>query len=83
MIAIDHGDERIVPMISVTACRKCRRARGAALAGARGPQPVRRNRSGRCPHGKVDRTIWAPGFGPGSEPRPDPTTPEERRRGAV
>jgi hypothetical protein len=56
---------------------------GAALAGTRGPQPVRRNRSGRCPHGEVDRTIWAPGFGPGSGPRPDPTTPEEAATGAV
>ncbi|THJ74675.1 hypothetical protein E7Y31_10060 [Candidatus Frankia alpina] len=70
-------------MISVTACRQCRRARGAALAGVRGVRASSKDGSGRCPHGLVDRTVWAPGEGPGSEPPEDPTTPEERRRGAV
>lgn len=78
-----RGGGRLVPMISVTACRECRRARGAALAGVRGARPSPRDGSGHCPHGLVDRTVWAQGEGPGSAPPEDPTTPGDRRRGPV
>lgn len=68
---------RMVPMISVTGCPLCRRARGAAIAGSRGPQAIARDGSGRCTHGQVDRTIWAPGEGPD----PDRAERAERDRG--
>jgi hypothetical protein len=77
------GETFMVPMIYLVACRHCRRARGAARAGARGPRPARIGEPGRCEHGKVvDLTVWAPGHGPG-EGLPDPTTPQERRQGPV
>jgi hypothetical protein len=85
--------DRIVPMISVTACRKCRRARGAALAGIRGTRASSKDGSGRCPHGLVDRTVWAPGEGPEAarsaetaetlEAPEDPSSQEERRQGPI
>ncbi|SNQ51535.1 conserved hypothetical protein [Frankia canadensis] len=82
-----QGERRMVTALHVTACNKCRRARGAALAGARGPRPSRQDGSGRCPHGKVDRSVWAPGHGPDAD-RPDeppaaPDDPEERREGPI
>lgn len=75
------ADETIVPMLRLVACPKCRRARGAALAGARGPQPGRGG-NGYCPHGKPDKTVWADGYGPGSEP-PDESAWETQPDGPV
>jgi hypothetical protein len=75
-------EERIVPFIRVR-CNKCRRAVSREMDNARkgGAGLPRIERTiGICPHYK---TVWAPGMGPGTEPPEDPTTPEERRRGAV
>ncbi|WP_462165626.1 hypothetical protein [Frankia sp. AiPs1] len=71
-------DEVIAPLLVLVACNKCRRRRGAQLH-----QTGRADPGGTCPHGKTLRTIWAPGHGPGSPPKVDPSTPEERRWGAV
>ncbi len=64
------ASEQVVPMLRVR-CNKCRRARAQYLANQRKggaglprlgrPVPV-------CPHYE---TVWAPGFGPDSEPPPD------------
>ncbi len=56
----------MIRMLSLVACNKCRRRRGAQLhaTGDGGPVPE----SGTCPHGKPLRTLWAPGYGPDAEP---------------
>jgi hypothetical protein len=73
--------ELVVPMISLVACNKCRRRRGAQFHRTGGVERVPERRT--CPHGKPLRKVWADGYGPDAEPPEDPTTPEERRRGAV
>jgi hypothetical protein len=74
------GQETIVPMLVLVACRWCRRGRGAQLVATGRVErvPV----VGTCPHGKPLRKLFAPGHGPGEGP-PDPTAPEERRQGPV
>ncbi|WP_041939396.1 MULTISPECIES: hypothetical protein [Frankia] len=82
--------EPLVSFISLVACNKCRRRRGAQFvrSGSVEPVPVR----GTCPHGKPLRVLWAPGQGPGSAPpddqppedrSPGPPSPGERRQGPV
>ncbi|CAO5185199.1 hypothetical protein FAIPA1_50060 [Frankia sp. AiPs1] len=73
--------EVIAALLVLVACNKCRRRRGAQLHRTGRGEPVPRR--GTCPHGKPLRTLWAPGYGPGSPPKVDPSTPEERRWGAV
>ncbi|EFC78926.1 hypothetical protein [Parafrankia sp. EUN1f] len=60
----------LVPMLSLVACNKCRRERGAQLHREGRVDPV--PESGTCPHGRPLRTRWADGYGPGSEPPKDP-----------
>ncbi|MCK9896808.1 hypothetical protein [Frankia sp. AgB32] len=78
---MDEESNAIVPMLSLVACNRCRRRRGAQLHATGTVESVPRH--GTCPHGRPLRTLWAPGYGPDAEPPVDPTTPEERRRGAV
>lgn len=61
---VEPAEEPMVPMISVLGCKRCRRERGAALTGRLLPQPGTRAWEGRCPHGGVDTTVWAEGYGP-------------------
>lgn len=78
----EPADERpIIRMLTLVACNKCRRRRGAQLVGTGSVEPV--PEKGTCPHGKPLRTVWADGYGPEAEPPEDPTTPEERRQGPV
>lgn len=82
-------EEPLVSFISLVACNKCRRRRGAQFhaTGSVESVPVR----GTCPHGKPLRVLWAPGQGPGSAPpeeeppedQPPGPPPEERRQGPV
>jgi hypothetical protein len=73
--------EIIAPLLVLVACNKCRRRRGAQLARTGSVEHV--PRQGTCPHGKLLRTVWAAGHGPGSPPKVDPSSPEERRQGPV
>jgi hypothetical protein len=75
------GEEPMVPMLSLVACRWCRRRRGAQFHATGRVERI--PEIGTCPHGKPLRTLWAEGFGPNADPPPPPGTPEERRRGAV
>ncbi|SNQ46726.1 conserved hypothetical protein [Frankia canadensis] len=70
-----------VRMLTLVACRHCRRRRGAQLASTGAVEAVPDR--GTCPHGKPLRTLWAPGYGPTAEPPEDPSTPDGRRRGPV
>jgi hypothetical protein len=59
------------PMVTAirVQCPACRRARAAGLRHVKwGERPTR----GLCPH---YRTVWAPGYGPGSPRRPWRTSP--------
>lgn len=70
--------ERMVSLLSLR-CAVCRAAAKAArLHGKGGWSP-----SGPRPDGCRCRRVWAPGYGPGSEPPPAPGTPEDRRAGPV
>ncbi|WP_322755793.1 MULTISPECIES: hypothetical protein [unclassified Frankia] len=60
------GETPVVPMLALVACNKCRRRRGAQLHATGSVEPI--PETGTCPHGKPLRTIWAAGYGPGSEP---------------
>jgi hypothetical protein len=79
--AAGTSQKPMIRMLTLVACRFCRRRRGAELHETGRAEPV--PEVGTCPHGKPLRTLWAPGYGPDAEPPVDPTTPEERRRGPV
>lgn len=52
----------MVKFLSLVACNKCRRRRGAQLHATGRVEAVPIH--GTCPHGKPLRTIWAAGEGP-------------------
>lgn len=67
----------MIRMLSLVACRFCRRRRGAQLVATGSVERVPER--GTCPHGKALRTVWADGYGPDAEP-PERTW---NRRGPV
>jgi threonine dehydrogenase-like Zn-dependent dehydrogenase len=76
-----EGDPVVVPMLRVR-CNQCRRARSRFLANQRKGGAGEPRLGGFVPVCTHYETVWAPGFGPGSEP-PEDSGWEARPEGPV